>query len=219
MSDRDGNPPEAPQQRPPHSTDRIPEKLAMPDAEVLYYRTFFAKPQSDSFYEDLLRNADWKQERIKLYGKSVDLPRLTAWHGEEGNSYHYSGITVDPAPWTSTLLAIKREIEAVSETTFNSVLLNLYRGERDSVSWHSDDEPELGVNPVIGSVSFGEARAFEFRHKRDKQLRLKLDLTSGSYLLMKGPTQHHWQHQVPKASGARRPRINLTFRVILPAAK
>src|SRR5262249_43588439 len=91
MSDRDGNPPEAPQQRPPHSTDRIPEKLAMQDAEVLYYRTFFAKPQSDSFYEDLLRNADWKQERIKLYGKSIDLPRLTAWHGEEGNSYHYSG--------------------------------------------------------------------------------------------------------------------------------
>jgi alkylated DNA repair dioxygenase AlkB len=190
------------------------ERMNMPDAEVHFYRAFFTKEQSDAFYEDLHRNANWKQEQIKFYGKLIDLPRLTAWYGEEGKSYTYSGITVDPDPWTPTLVTIKKEIEAVSGVIFNSVLLNFYRGERDSVAWHADDEPELGHNPVIGSVSLGGTRGFQFKHKRDKSLRMKIDLPHGSYLLMKGPTQHHWLHQVPKETKSRRPRINLTFRVI-----
>jgi alkylated DNA repair dioxygenase AlkB len=197
-----------------NSAGRTPEKLAMADADVVFYRTFFPKPQSDAFYQALLEGTSWKQEKIKLYGKPIDLPRLTAWYGDPGKSYSYSGIRVDPEPWTPTLLAIKQEIETVSAVCFNSVLLNLYRGERDSVSWHSDDEPELGTNPVIGSVSFGETRSFQLRHKRDKELCVKVDLTHGSYLLMRGSTQHHWQHQVPKEPGARGSRINLTFRII-----
>jgi alkylated DNA repair dioxygenase AlkB len=186
----------------------------MPDAEVIFYPTFFPPPQSDALFEDLLRGTDWRQEQIKFYGKPVNLPRLTAWYGDDGKTYWYSGIRSEPRPWTPALLAIKREVEAAAGVSFNSVLLNLYRGERDSVAWHSDDEAELGVNPVIGSVSFGDARTFQFRHKKHKEWRRQVELTHGSFLLMRGPTQHHWLHQIPKASGPRRPRINLTFRII-----
>jgi alkylated DNA repair dioxygenase AlkB len=190
------------------------ERLEMPEADVILFRTFFTEPQSNTFFKDLHRSASWKQERIKLYGKLIDLPRLTAWYGDQGRSYTYSGITVAPNPWMPALLEIKKEIEGVSGVIFNSVLLNLYRDERDSVSWHSDDEPELGNNPVIGSVSFGATRTFQFKHKHSKALRQKIDLPHGSYLLMRGPTQHCWLHQVPKATKPRGPRINLTFRVI-----
>jgi alkylated DNA repair dioxygenase AlkB len=193
---------------------RACERLDMPDAEVILYRAFFPREQSNAFYDDLRCKANWKQEQIKFYGKLIDLPRLTAWYGDEGKSYTYSGITVAPDPWIPSLLVIKRAIEAVSGVVFNSVLLNFYRGERDSVAWHADDEPELGNNPVIGSVSFGGIRSFQFKHKRDKALRKKIELAHGSYLLMKGATQHHWLHQVPKETKPRTPRINLTFRVI-----
>jgi alkylated DNA repair dioxygenase AlkB len=190
------------------------ERLEMPEAEVIFYRTFFADARANTFYDELYRNASRKQEQIKLYGKLIALPRRTAWYGDEGRSYTYSGITVTPHPWMPVLLEIKQEIEAVSGVTFNSVLLNLYRGERDSVAWHSDDEPELGRNPVIGSVSFGATRRFQFKHKRNKAIRRQIDLPHGSYLLMRGPTQHSWLHQVPKATKPCGPRINLTFRVI-----
>jgi alkylated DNA repair dioxygenase AlkB len=190
------------------------ERLKMPEADVIFYRTFFTEAQANVFYEELYRNVSWKQEQIKLYGKLIDLPRRTAWYGDEGRSYTYSGITVTPNPWMPVLLEIKKEIEAVSEVIFNSVLLNHYRGERDSVAWHSDDEPELGRDPVIGSVSLGATRRFQFKHKHDKAPPQKLDLPHGSYLLMKGSTQHSWLHQVPKETKPRGARINLTFRVI-----
>ena len=138
------------------------ERLEMPDAEVIFYRGLFPEAQSDELYQALLSGTDWKQRSIKLYGKEVPLPRLTAWHGEPGKAYRYSGIKEEPAPWTPALLAVKREIEAVSGASFNSALLNLYRDGRDSVSWHSDDEPELGEAPVIGSVSFGAPSSRNF---------------------------------------------------------
>jgi alkylated DNA repair dioxygenase AlkB len=185
-----------------------------PDAEVLFLPAFFSRPESDALFQALRDSTPWKQETITLYGKTVPLPRLTAWHGEQGKTYSYSGISADAVPWTPALLTIKERIEAASGVIFNSVLLNLYRNGRDSVSWHSDDEPELGTNPVIGSVSFGETRAFQFRHKKERHLRRQLELAHGSYLLMRGPTQHCWQHQVPKTRGPCGPRINLTFRVI-----
>lgn len=190
------------------------QRIEMPNADVVLYERIFDKARSDNYFAELSDTAAWKQEKIRLYGKLVDLPRLTAWYGEEGKSYTYSGITVSPEPWTSTLLEIKKAIEAVSAVTFNSVLLNKYKNERDSVAWHSDDEPELGQNPVIGSVSFGETRTFQFKHKKSG-LRKKLILSHGSYLLMRGTTQHHWLHQIPKQTARRSSRINLTFRVIL----
>jgi alkylated DNA repair dioxygenase AlkB len=143
-----------------------------------------------------------------------DLPRLTAWYGDPAKTYVYSGITVRSLEWIAPLLEIKRRIEGVSDYSFNSVLLNRYRNGSDSVSWHADDEPELGQNPLIGSVSFGEARSFQMKHKFLDEKR-KIILEHGSYLLMKGSTQHYWLHQIPKSKRALGERINLTFRDII----
>lgn len=191
-----------------------PRKLPLLDAEVLYFEDFFARPRADALFRVLMEGIEWKQERIRLFGKEIDIPRLSAWHGDEGATYRYSGLTIHPMPWTDTLLEIKREVEPACGVIFNSVLLNLYRNERDSVAWHSDDESELGRNPVIGSVSLGESRLFQLRHKQDRRRKFAVELTHGSLLLMRGPTQHHWVHQVPKASSVKGPRMNLTFRVI-----
>ena len=190
------------------------EVLAMPDADVQLYRSLFTQEESDRILTQLQQQTHWKQEFIKLYGKPVAIPRLTAWYGDEGKSYTYSKIEMAPDPWTSTLLEIKSKIEAISGVVFNSVLLNLYRDGKDSVAWHSDDEPELGENPSIGSVSFGAARRFMFKHKQQKDLKQEVELTHGSFLLMQGPTQHFWLHQIPKTTKPLQPRINLTFRVV-----
>jgi alkylated DNA repair dioxygenase AlkB len=191
------------------------ESLSMPDADVVIFRTFFEQKESDRLFSELYSSTDWKQEFIKVYGKSIPIPRLTAWYADSGKSYTYSKIAMSPEQWTPVLLEIKSKIEALSGVQFNSVLLNLYRSGSDGVAWHSDDEPELGENPVIGSVSFGATRRLMFKHKHKKELKQEVDLTHGSYLLMKGRTQHFWQHQIPKTSKQVKPRINLTFRVIV----
>ena len=153
----------------------------------------------------------WKAEHIKLFGRQVPQPRLTAWHGEA--AYTYSGLRLEPLPFTPLQAEIKAAVEAASGRRFNSVLLNYYRDGADSMGMHSDDEPELGPNPAIASVSFGAVRTFILRHKRTKHT-LKVDLTSGSLLLMAGATQHHWQHGINKSTRPMGPRINLTFRYI-----
>jgi alkylated DNA repair dioxygenase AlkB len=197
------------------ATGPLSETPSMPDGDVVFYPNFFDLTESDKFFSDLLNEINWRQDKIKWYGKEIDLPRLTAWYGDNDKCYTYSGIPMNPEAWTPTLLSIKKRIEAVAEVNFNSVLLNRYRGGRDSISWHSDDEPELGEKPVIGSVSFGDTRRFQFRHKVRKDLsKIELGLTHGSFLLMKGQTQQFWQHQIPKTSKPLKPRINLTFRVI-----
>jgi len=139
----------------------------------------------------------------------VAIPRLTAWHGEKG--YVYSGIRLEPAPWNEPLLELEAIAEELAWAPFNSVLLNLYRDGRDSVSWHADNEPGLGYNPVIASVSLGAQRRFQLRHRRSGA-RVSLDLPHGSCLIMAGATQHHWLHQLPKTARPVGPRINLTFR-------
>jgi len=192
-----------------------PEKLPMPDADVLLYPGFFDPEESKTLFENLANDIHWKQEEARFGGKHVPLPRLTAWYGDPGKSYTYSGITVAPEPWTPLLVGIKMRVESAAEYRFNTVLLNFYRNERDSVAWHSDDEPELGRNPVIGSVSFGATRNFQFKHKTNPDLRQSVELTTGSLLLMRRPTQHFWKHQIQETKRAIGPRINLTFRVIL----
>ena len=191
-----------------------PQKLVMPDADVLFFPSFFSPTESEPLFGELANNIHWQQQSAKFPGGPVPLPRLTAWYGDAGKSYSYSGITVQPEPWTETLLAIKDRVEAAAHVQFNSVLLNFYRNEQDSVSWHSDDEPELGTNPVIASISFGATRSFQFKHRINKDLRLAIDLTPGSLLLMQGTTQHFWRHQIPKTKQTQPGRINLTFRVI-----
>jgi alkylated DNA repair dioxygenase AlkB len=188
---------------------------SMPDGEVIIYRNFFEELESDHFFSELLNHINWQQDKIKIFGKEVDLPRLTAWYGDTGKSYTYSGITMNPDPWTQNLLSIKTRIEETVKINFNSVLANLYRSGQDYVSWHSDDEKELGENPTIASISFGATRRFVLRHKSNKDLEtIDISLTHGSLLIMKGSTQHFWKHQVPKTAKVKTERINLTFRVI-----
>lgn len=191
------------------------KKLDMPDGDVLVFPGFFSKQQSDSYFRTLLQSISWRQDKIKFYGKEMPLPRLTAWYGETDKPYTYSGIPMTPDAWTPDLLDIKTAIEKVAGVSFSSVLLNLYRDGRDSVSWHSDDEKELGENPTIASISLGDTRVFQFKHKYLKDLpKVDVPLTHGSLVIMQGKTQHYWQHQIPKSAKPMKERINLTFRVI-----
>jgi len=201
--------------------DMAPVPIAIPmiDADVKMIRNFYHHDEAVPLMATLLHEIAWRQETIVLWGKQYPQPRLTAWYGDAGSRYRYSGMTLEPQIWTSTLQRIRGDIERVTGRHYNSVLLNLYRDERDSVGWHSDDEPELGPAPAIASLSLGETRSFRFRHKtRKDQKRIVLELVDGSLLLMEGDTQRFWQHAIDKEKRAREPRINLTFRNILQVA-
>lgn len=188
--------------------------IPLQDASVSYYPAFYNEAEAHALFEKIYKETPWQQDHITLFGKTHPQPRLTALYGNDEKTYSYSGITMHPKLFTPTLLQIKEKVEAEVGTIFNTVLLNLYRDGNDSNGWHSDDEKELGKNPVIASVSFGAKRCFQLKHKRDKKLKYKLFLNHGSLLLMSGETQHHWKHQLPKTKKINGPRINLTFRVL-----
>lgn len=190
-------------------------QIPLKDAEVFYYPGFFTEEDTLRYYNTILDAAQWQQDHITLFGKTHPQPRLTALYADNDAPYSYSGITMHPHPFFPELLAIKQKIETVCDVHFTSCLLNLYRGGKDSNGWHADDEPELGKNPVIASVSLGAERYFHLKHKREKQRKHKLLLESGSLLIMKGGTQHHWLHQIPKTAKETGKRINLTFRNII----
>ncbi len=199
----------------PESDTHTGELIQLPGAELLFIPALFSPAEADQLLDELSKDIAWQQETIQLYGQQHKLPRLTAWYGDAGRRYSYSGITVNAAPWTNTLLTIKQRIEQHSDgVIFNSVLLNLYHDGADGVAWHSDDEKELGHAPVIGSVTFGQERPFQLRHRDDKSLKYSLPLSHGSFLLMRGDTQRQWLHQIPKSTKPMQPRINLTFRVV-----
>ena len=189
--------------------DEIPNSLSI---DII--REAIPFDQADSSFHQLLAEIDWKQEHIKMFGKEIDIPRLTAWYGNSGRSYTYSGIAMTPLAWTPLLEELRSTVEALAGCQFNSVLLNLYRNGKDSVSWHADDEPDLGPEPVIGSLSLGASRRFEFRKKTGHTERFNSILNSGDLVVMRGMCQQLWDHQVPKESRVSGPRINLTFRWI-----
>lgn len=189
--------------------------IPIPDGELLWLEQLPLGLANEEVLARLVADTAWRAESITLWGKQHLQPRLTAWHGDA--RYSYSGLDLEPAPFTPMLLDIKQAVEAATGHAFNSVLLNYYRNERDSMGMHSDDEPELGPEPAIASVSFGAARIFILRHRQSKQT-LKLELTSGSMLLMRGPTQHFWLHGINKSARHVGPRVNLTFRKILPSS-
>jgi alkylated DNA repair dioxygenase AlkB len=195
-----------------------PESFAVPDGQLDWFPSFLPAAVADRYFHQLIDATPWQHEHITMYGRRVAVPRLTAWFGEPGSNYTYSGLTMVPEPWTDELAELKSLVEPHARgTTFNSVLLNLYRDGNDSVAWHADDEPELGHDPVIASLSLGQARSFRLKHDRDDSIPpVEIELTHGSLLVMSGALQHHWKHQLPK----RRckdlgPRVNLTFRRIV----
>ena len=193
--------------------------LPVRDGVIRFAEALFSPAENAHWFAALRDGTLWRQEEIRIFGQPRRSPRLTAWHGDAGAQYSYSGLTLRPRPWTDALLTIKQRAEAVSGVRFNSALLNYYRNGQDSMGWHSDDEPELGEAPLIGSVSFGASRRFQLRHKTVAGLRKTIDLPGGSYLEMGGAMQRHWRHCLPKVTSkaGAGPRINLTFRTIKTA--
>jgi alkylated DNA repair dioxygenase AlkB len=192
------------------------ERIPLADAEIYYLPELPLAQTAKAVMNQLIDEVPWRPENIVVWGKRVPQPRLIAWYGDKGANYTYSGIHHHPLPWTDTLIDIKTRVEKVAGTSFNSVLLNYYRDHRDSMGLHSDDEPELGLRPIIASLSLGEDRAFILKHKTRRDLKtVRLKLASGSLLLMKGDTQHSWKHGIEKEKRPCGPRVNLTFRRIL----
>lgn len=196
--------------------EAVSEKIVLDlsDAEIVYYPNFFDQTDANAIFEELKTTTNWQQDEITVFGKKHLQPRLTALFGNNGKSYSYSNIKMNPTPWTVLLEKIKLKIQSVVQTNFSTVLLNLYRSGQDSNGWHADDEKELGQNPVIASVSFGAPRFFYLQHKTNKSLKQKILLEHGSLLVMSGTTQHFWKHQIPKTTKQLDQRINLTFRLI-----
>lgn len=192
------------------------KKIKLKDGEVWYMESFIPLDKANRYFKNFVETINWRQEEIKMYGKTYPVPRKTAWYGYEGFNYKYSGILCNPEPWTKELLGIKRVIESfLPESDFNSVLLNLYRDGSDKVSWHADDEKGLGINPLIASVSLGATRRFDLKHKKYPDEKLQLELAPGSLVIMKGALQHNWLHQIPVQKRISDSRINLTFRTIV----
>jgi alkylated DNA repair dioxygenase AlkB len=214
--------------------------ITLPEAELLFIENFYTPSVSDAFLTQLSAELAWKQGEITIFGKKIAEPRLTAWYGDAGKNYTYSGKLQAPLMWHNALILIKNNVEKLinsalnkpinselnqqlnselnkelmSAFNFNSVLCNYYRNGQDSMGFHSDNEKELGQNPIIASINFGESRRFIFRRRDDKTVKHELVLTHGSLLVMSGAMQHHWVHAVPKEPKRTRPRINLTFRHI-----
>lgn len=186
--------------------------LDLADAEVSLLPDAFAEAEATELFDELRRGIEWRQEDVVIFGRRHPVPRLVAWHGDPGARYTYSGTPHEPLPWTPALERVRGRVQALTGCEFNSVLLNLYRDGRDGMGWHADDEPELGPNPVIASVSLGAVRRFCLRHRQRRGQKVDISLPNGSLLLMSGATQHHWVHSVPKTAVAVGERINLTFR-------
>ncbi|NKI27763.1 alpha-ketoglutarate-dependent dioxygenase AlkB [Arenibacter sp. 6A1] len=191
-----------------------PEKLHLPDSDITYFPNFLTGTEADHYFTTLLTTVPWQQDLITVFGKTHPQPRLTALYGNNDKPYSYANITMHPNSFTPLLLALKDKVDTVAGICFTSCLLNLYRTGKDSNGWHADNEKELGLHPVIASISLGEERYFHLKHKTKTAHKHKIRLQHGSLLLMKGETQQHWLHQIPKTTKAIKERINLTFRVI-----
>jgi len=194
-------------------TSGVPKKTVfdVPDADLMLFEGFFAKAESDIYYNTLLNTTKWREADLTVYDKTHIIPRMVSWYEDKSNP----GADQNGPDWTPELLAIKKRVEAETQMTFNSVLLNLYRNGKDGVGWHSDRTDNFGQNQVIASVSFGETRPFRFRHKTRKDIpMIEIPLTHGTLLLMAGTTQTYWEHHIPKTAKDILPRINLTFRQV-----
>lgn len=188
--------------------------LKLQDAEVFYFEKFLGADEANKLYSELLEKLDWQQHQVRIFGKVLPQPRLTALYAETEKPYTYSGLTLHPQKFPHALTYLQKKLERIIKIHFTHCLANLYRTGQDSMGLHSDDEKELGKNPVIASISLGGIRKFRFRHKTEKSQKLELELGSGSLLLMQGSTQYYWKHEIPKTKKDVSPRINLTFRQI-----
>lgn len=195
-------------------SDETTQRLDLPDADITYFPNLINSAEATHIFETLKKETPWQQDDIKVFGKVYAQPRLTALYGTNQKPYSYSNIKMIPHPLTPTLTNLKKLVDETCLADFTTLLLNYYRDGKDSNGWHADNEKELGKNPIIASLSFGQERFFHLKHRTDKTLKHKLLLQHGSLLLMKGETQHHWLHQIPKTAKPINGRINITFRII-----
>jgi len=188
--------------------------------ELDYFPKWLTREQADDYFNCLYSELEWQQPKTTVYGKTRAIPRKQVWFGESEAHMLYSGKIFSPTPWHPLLLTIKQSIEQQYNLRFNSVLVNLYRDGQDSVGWHADDELELGVDPVIASLSLGCERVFSLKPKSAKLANAKcspihLSLYNGDLLIMRGKTQTFWHHAILKDQNIVSPRINLTYRLIV----
>lgn len=197
------------------------QTLPLPGAELSLWPNWLAPAQADALFAQLQATIPWETHRIRIYGREVDSPRLSCWIGDEDATYVYSHTRFEPRPWTPGLTALRDRLEVACDARFNSVLANLYRNGHDSMGWHSDNEAELGPQPVIASLSLGAVRRFRLKPRRAENARSVhvIELGHGSLLRMAGDTQRLYLHDLPKTSAAVGPRINLTFRQLRPAGR
>jgi len=186
------------------------------DGEVNYYGSVMNTEQSEYYFDQLLQNIQWENDKAIIFGKLIITKRKVAWYGDKPFEYTYSKTTKSALPWTKELLELKEIIENKTGEKFNSCLLNLYHNGDEGMAWHSDGEKDLKKNGAVGSLSFGAERKFSFKHKKTKQT-LSVYLEKGSLLVMKGTTQINWLHRLPPTKKVKKPRINLTFRIIEPS--
>ena len=183
------------------------------DGKLEYTPNFYNEEYATKLLQTLQQTLAWQQDEVKVYGKWHKIPRLQAWYGDKSALYRYSGKLMEPLPWTSELLRLKAHCEQACDTSFNSVLANLYRDGQDCMGFHCDDEPELGNEPVIASLSFGALRDFDLLHKT-APVKVRIKPAPGSLLVMAGSTQKHWRHGITRTAKTIGQRINLTFRQI-----
>ncbi|MCS3796379.1 alpha-ketoglutarate-dependent dioxygenase AlkB [Niastella sp. OAS944] len=198
-------------------SDKIDETINyLPkDGTVNYYGKPLTRVQADHYLEKLLTTIQWKNDEAVIFGKHIITKRKVAWYGNEHYNYAYSNVNRQALAWTKELLELKTLVEERTGETFNSCLLNLYHNGDEGMAWHSDDERSLGLNTAIASFSFGAERKFSFKHKASKEV-ISMMLGHGSLLVMKGTTQTHWLHCLPKSKRITTPRVNLTFRTMIP---
>lgn len=197
----------------PSSLFPVSGELLASDGSAVLVPEFFSPSEADQHFTDLVARTPWEQHSLRMFGKQVPEPRLSAWHADAELTYSYSGQPRTPHPWNEHLAAVRKACEAHIGHTFNGALLNLYRSGSDAMGWHSDDEPINGVDPVIASVSLGAERRFDFRHKQTREV-VSANLPHGSLLVMSGACQANWHHRIAKTTREIEPRINITFRFL-----
>jgi len=186
----------------------------VPGAAIFLWRDFLRPSTADDLLKYLLEQVPWRQDTVRVFGKRHPLPRLQQWYGDPKTTYRWSGLAMRPLAWTLELNTAREAVQTATQHAFNSVLLNYYRTGNDTVSWHADDEPELGTAPVIASVSLGATRDFSVRRKSDPKTKHTFALPHGSLLVMSGETQSLWEHSLPRRKRINQPRVNMTFRLV-----
>lgn len=194
---------------------RNSENLLPSGGAGFYFPGFLESDEADALFEFLHEKVPWSQQPVKMFGRTVWQPRLTAFYADDGVGYRYSGLSLQGLRWNEPLQLLKGKVEQACNWKFNSALLNLYRSGNDYMGWHRDNEKSLGREPVIASISLGATRKFQLRNYSTKKDLVSVELSHGDLMVLSGASQENWEHRLPKSPGQTNRRINITFRNII----